>query len=538
MVKIYAQPLNLHDHNTYDGDKHIQFERYDVSYRRKHCLWKFNWKTFDDQELKDQAEGFRKMYNVLFEKWVEHARESNGELVVASNFTGNGIKLYGIDRYKETFGHPFGEETINYRPKYLWDYTMKDGIYYIDHHQAHAAHTFLSSGFDEADIFTIDGGGNMWRSIFIGSDTKRIQNVGAYLQIGWLWNIMTKLAEFQTLQEGKLMGLVGYGKFDRKWYDVFEFMFDEFKARGEKFYPDMAQFASLVCKKDWKVDMAHTLQQFTLDQIEEKIVPLKTSDNLCVAGGVAYNGYMNEFLTKFWKNVYVPQAPGDEGQAIGLYMHANYTLNKKIDIPDIYNGDEYEVEDESIFDGLSYEKMEFDDICRLVAKEIANGSIVGWYQGRTESGNRALGNRSILADPRNPNIKKIINNKIKFREDFRPFAPSVLEDYYQEWFDTNQPSPHMSRIMPVQEDKKSIIPGVTHVDGTARIQTVTKESNSRYYQLISNFYEETGVPMVVNTSFNCQEPVVETPEDAVKTFKRTGLNILVIGNYVVRKWKA
>jgi len=137
-----------------------------------------------------------------------------------------------------------------------------------------------------------------------------------------------------------------------------------------------------------------------------------------------------------------------------------------------------------------------------------------------------------LADPRNPNIKDIINSKIKFREDFRPFAPSVLEDYYQEYFDTNQPSPYMSRIMPVISID---IPGVTHVDGTARIQTVSRKDNEKFYNLIDEFYTQTGVPMLLNTSFNCQEPIVETPEDAIKTFKKCGLDILVIGNWMITK---
>jgi carbamoyltransferase len=176
--------------------------------------------------------------------------------------------------------------------------------------------------------------------------------------------------------------------------------------------------------------------------------------------------------------------------------------------------------------------MDFDSLTNRVAQAIADGAIVGWYQGKSESGNRALGNRSILADPRNPNIKDIINHTIKFREDFRPFAPSVLIEEYQNYFDTNQPSPHMSRIMPVISDK---IPGVTHVDGTARIQTVDKEMNPRYHQLISSFHTITGIPMLVNTSFNCQEPIVETPYDAVKTFKKTNLNMLVINNYVITK---
>ena len=163
---------------------------------------------------------------------------------------------------------------------------------------------------------------------------------------------------------------------------------------------------------------------------------------------------------------------------------------------------------------------------------IADGKIIGWFQGKSESGNRALGNRSILADPRNPNIKDIINHRIKKREDWRPFAPSVLEESYLEYFDTRLPSPYMSRIATVKSEE---IPGVTHIDSTSRIQTVTQQQNEKYYNLISAFYDITGIPMVLNTSFNCQEPIVETPEDAMKTFYKTELDILVLGSEIITK---
>jgi carbamoyltransferase len=185
-----------------------------------------------------------------------------------------------------------------------------------------------------------------------------------------------------------------------------------------------------------------------------------------------------------------------------------------------------------MFTNLKWAELTFENIASEVAEAIANGKIVGWYQGKSESGNRALGNRSILADPRNPNIKNIINSRIKHREDFRPFAPSVLVEHYQEYFDTNQPSPYMSRIVSVKSNK---ISGVTHVDDTARIQTVCRQFNQRFYDVIYEFYKLTGIPMLVNTSFNCQEPIVETPQEAVNTFLNTDLDILVINNYIIRK---
>jgi carbamoyltransferase len=307
--------------------------------------------------------------------------------------------------------------------------------------------------------------------------------------------------------------LVGFGKYNEEIYAMIHQYLENPNHR-------LPEGAKDILQRVTKEDVAFTLQHVTIELVKKHVYPLKTSDNLCIAGGVAYNGYMNEEFTKHYTNVHVPPAVGDEGQSLGTYMHADYILNNNIHIPDVYAGKEYNY--------IGDTKVDLKE----VAQAIADGKIVGWFQGKSESGNRALGNRSILADPRNADIKNIINSKIKLREDFRPFAPSVLEEHYKEYFDTNQPSPYMSRIMPVISDA---IPGVTHVDGTARIQTVTREFNERYYDLINEFYKITGVPMLLNTSFNCQEPIVETPEDAIATFNKCGLDILVIGDYIVRK---
>ena len=234
---------------------------------------------------------------------------------------------------------------------------------------------------------------------------------------------------------------------------------------------------------------------------------------------------MNEEFTKHYKNVFVPPAVGDEGQAIGVYQHADYLMNDNIHKSETYGGKEYDfVGDEKL---TSYKE---------VAQAIADGKIVGWFQGKSESGNRALGNRSILADPRRKDIKDVINSTIKMREDFRPFAPVVLEEHLDNYFDTSGgPSPHMSRIVKVLEDKKSVVPGITHIDGTARIQTVGRPGMPDIYDLVDEFYKITGVPMLLNTSFNCREPIVETPEDAIRTFEKTALDILVINDRIIRK---
>ena len=391
---------------------------------------------------------------------------------------------------------------------------MKDNVYYIDHHQSHATYAFLNSGFNISDIVAIDGIGAKFRCIFVDKD-KNIKDLSKELPLGWLWNQMSKLTGFGSLGASKLMGLVGYGSYNQYYYDVFETIISgDIK---EKKY-DIHNLINI--EKYGLESLAFTLQKFTIDKIKEHIYPLKSCDNLCLAGGVAYNGYMNEEFTKHYNNVFIPPAVGDEGQAIGVYQHADYVLNNNIHKSETFAGTDYEYKGD--------EKVDYTEI----AQSIADGKIIGWFQGKSESGNRALGNRSILADPRNPKIKSIINDTIKLREDFRPFAPAVLEEHYKEYFDTNSPSPYMSRICKVKTDK---VPGITHGDNTARIQTVNKQFNEKFYNIINEFYKITGIPMLLNTSFNCQEPIVETPEEAIRTFKKTSLDLLVINDYVVRK---
>ena len=326
---------------------------------------------------------------------------------------------------------------------------------------------------------------------------------------------MSNLTGFGTLGASKLMGKVGYGKYSEYYYQIFETILE-----GPITEKKQKHFKYIDIETHGIDDLAYTLQKFTIDKIKQYVYPLKTCNNLCVAGGVAYNGYMNEEFLNHYENVYVPPAVGDEGQAIGTYQHCTYTQNSLIHRSETFAGKKYKYE--------GTEKADYKE----VAQAIADGSIVGWFQDRSESGNRALGNRSILADPRNPNIKSIINGTIKMREDFRPFAPAVLEEHYQEYFDTRLPSPHMSRICKVKSDK---VPGITHIDNTARIQTVNEDFNPKFYKIINEFYKITGIPMLLNTSFNCQEPIVENPDHAIKTFKKTDLDLLVINDWIIRK---
>ncbi len=503
MNKIFAVALNLHDHNTYDGVFHNQRERFT---RFKHNL-PYHAEAYDHQSDILNPGDYRLNDEFVKEYWKKGVEMIHSHVgrddVLAFTYTYGGVRMC-----KDMLP----QDVFDYEPKKLWDHYYKDGIYFIDHHQSHAAYAFLNSGYEKSDILAIDGIGSKYRCVFFDKDENLI-DLSDKLPIGWLWNHMSNLTGFGTLGASKLMGKVGYGNFSQYYYNIFETILSgPITEKKQKHFQHI--------KLDNIDDLAHTLQKFTIDKIKEFVYPLKSCDNLCIAGGVAYNGYMNEEFTKHYENVFVPPAVGDEGQAVGTYMHCDYVINNNIHKSETFAGIEYE-----------HNKGEDADY-KKIAQAIADGKIVGWFQGKSESGNRALGNRSILADPRNPDIKDIINHTIKMREDFRPFAPAVLEEHYKEYFDTRLPSPYMSRICKV---KKDTVPGITHVDNTARIQTVNKEFNEKFYNIINEFYKITGIPMLLNTSFNCREPIVESPKQAINTFKRTALDILIINDKVITK---
>ena len=507
-MKIFSASFSPHDHNTYDGEWHNQRERYT---RRKHNIpWHFDaypqYDTASKMNSDDNSAGIK-----LYE---EYRKPKKHDTYAFTTTIGGMNKIPQLQIFKDD---------IDWYPKNLWDYKMLDNnLYYIDHHQSHAAYAYLLSEYEQSDILAIDGRGWKYNCIFIDKDNN-ITDLSNEMNIGTLLNYVSKELGFGNLGASKVMGLAAYGSYrddihmilDGYWDDV-----NEFKRSFEKIQEKQVM-QERIKQSGWKCDVAHTLQVATEEKIRDHIYPLKTCDNICVAGGVAYNGYVNEMLYENWSSVYVPPAPGDEGQSIGTYMHANYVLNKEIHKPSVYAGKEY-----------SYEGSKEVNL-KEVAQAIADGKIVGWFQGKSESGHRALGNRSILADPRNPNIKDIINKEIKLREDFRPFAPSVLEECYKLWFDTPEPSPYMSRIVKVKRPEE--VPGITHVDGTARIQTVNRKQNKKYYDLINEFYNITGVPMLLNTSFNCREPIVETPREAINTFNNTELDMVIINEYCMSK---
>ena len=293
------------------------------------------------------------------------------------------------------------------------------------------------------------------------------------------------------------------------------------------------------------MDIANSLQVRLNEvgiQIVDNLLKLTSTKNLCLSGGVCLNGVMNYQIYKelTLENIFIQPASNDGGISLGaaLYTyHCFYGRKQKIDFNHAYWGSDYsneEIEKELKNYGIS--SYQLTNTSDTVAKLLYNGKIIGWFQGRSELGPRALGSRSILADPRPAENKNIVNARIKFREEFRPFAPSVLEEYSNEWFELDTISPYMLMIPKVRDKQREIIKAVTHVDGTARPQTVSKFTNPKYHSLIDSFFKLTGCPIILNTSFNVKgEPIVNTPSDALRCFFSTGLDYLVIGDFIISK---
>jgi carbamoyltransferase len=290
--------------------------------------------------------------------------------------------------------------------------------------------------------------------------------------------------------------------------------------------------------------IAYAIQQVTTELIINIVTRLRSynnSDNLCLCGGVALNCAINGVLNtqNIYSNIHIPFAPGDCGCSIGAAIALADLSGETIEpVYTPYLGTAFSDDEvlSILYDsGLQFTRLEDEALCRKVAQLIDSGSIIGWFQGRMEVGPRSLGNRSILANPQMPEMKEKINASIKFREAFRPFAPSVMKEYASEYFTHCSNSPYMMTTYSVRNGVNDI-PAVTHVDRTARVQTVSQEDNKLYYRLIREFYNITGCPMLLNTSFNVMgEPIVCSPSDAINTFKNSGLNYVVIGNYLINK---
>jgi carbamoyltransferase len=293
-------------------------------------------------------------------------------------------------------------------------------------------------------------------------------------------------------------------------------------------------------------DIAASVQRYTEEVISHILNHLQKRtglDKICIAGGVAQNSVANGKITRntTFKHVYIPSAGHDAGISMGaaLYVqHQVVNMPRQQPIWSAYTGSSYmNNEIEALLEkrSISYRKLSDEELYDTVSDRLINAGVVGWFSGKAEFGPRALGGRSILADPRRNDAKELLNAKIKRRESFRPFAPSILKEYVDEYFEVNDEVPFMEKVFPIRKEKYDSIPAVTHVDGTGRLQTVDKEVSPRYYKLIDRFREKTGVPILLNTSFNENEPIVNTPLEALECFLRTSMDMLVLENCVIER---
>ncbi|HVR76499.1 MAG TPA: carbamoyltransferase [Planctomycetota bacterium] len=447
--------------------------------------------------------------------------------------------------------------------------TQKD-IVFCEHHLSHAASAFLVSPHDEAVILTMDGVGE-WTTTAFGVGRGETMSFDGEIRfphsIGLLFSAVTAYLGFKVNDaEWKVMGLAPYGKprFIEKFRQVVDMRPDGSFRLDMKYFAHHYSTKSMLSRRweklfgrprrkpeteldEFHYDIAHSGQKI----VEELVLNLARAlherykiPNLCIAGGVGLNCVANWkiYQETGFKNIYIQPAAGDSGGAIGTAFHIyNTLLGKKrvFSMDHAYWGPEFDnaaIRATLRENGAQFEEVSEGDLLTETARRIADGQVVGWFQGRMEFGPRSLGARSILADARNPRAKDTINSKVKFREWFRPFAPAVLKERAHEFFEMPEGMdlPFMLMVPKVRPEHRAGLPAITHEDGTGRVQTLTPELNGRFYSLVKRFGELTGVPVVVNTSFNVRgEPIVCTPADAYRTFLNTGIDALVMGNFIV-----
>lgn len=468
-------------------------------------------------------------------------------------------------------GQMRGEWAELFRLRHLMETNFGKGKYrikYVDHHLAHAASTFLCSSFERAAIMTIDGAGEADTTVFWtgeGSTLRKIRAVCLPHSLGQFYSAVTAFLGF-TIQsdEYKVMGLAAYGEpvhadYLRKkfitlrpngFFTIDPSFIDYHLARNGIFQKRTTDVFGAPRKKGAEVTKQHAdVAASAQNVVEEAIFHMVNhlyretkADSLCLAGGVAFNCVANGKLLKQtpFKKIFVQPAAGDAGTALGAALLFEPNGKDRIRTPvfkSAYLGPSFapeECERALREKGVPFEKLPDEILLEKAARELANGKLICWFQGRLEWGPRALGARSLLADPRRGEMKEIINEKVKQREPFRPFAPSILSEHAHELFEYYQDSPYMIFTFPVKREWAERIPAVVHVDNTARPQAVYKDTNQRYWSLINEFYKMTGVPLLLNTSFNVQEPIVCTPREAVNTFLNTRVDYLVMDQYLAR----
>ncbi len=446
----------------------------------------------------------------------------------------------------------------------------------LEHHFAHMASAFLVSPFKQAAVISVDGFGDFCSTMLGQGEDGSIEEIGSVMfphSLGLFYTAVSQYLGFDRYgDEGKVMGLAPYGEPSclDKMMDIaqpsgtasFELNLDYFtldasgiemswdqgtphiaqvysEKFGEAFGPSRGHDEEIT---DHHRNIAASLQkclEFHLYRILNDLHNRTGSPNLCMAGGVAYNSVANGLIKKNtpFRELFVQPAAGDSGTALGVAFYIWNALlgnQRNYVMRDSYLGPEYSEEDlEQALRSVGADYRRYEDIEDRAAELLASGKIVGWFQDRMEFGPRALGNRSILADPRKEEIKDVLNLRIKHRESFRPFAPSVLEEYVEEYFEDSFESPFMLMVFKVRPEQRHNIPAIKHVDHTGRIQSVSKAVNPKFWKLIDSFRQQTGIPLLLNTSFNENEPIVCSPQDALHCFATTQMDALVLGNFLL-----
>jgi len=444
---------------------------------------------------------------------------------------------------------------------------------YGDHHLSHIAYSYYTSPFERATILSVDGVGE-WETTVLafaeGNNITKLQNIKFPHSLGMLYSAMTAFLGFKPNEgEYKVMGLAPYGnsetylnKFKQLYkltedggfeinmnYFTYDYstnsMFNE--KLGELFeLPNRLPEDELTQEHK---DLAATIQhqyEFLFFRLLNKMFAIRATNNLCLSGGCAYNGTANGKILKNtgYKQLWIPPAPSDAGSAIGCalnyyYTHnpsANRVINTNPYLGTFNTNDEIETELKNYENEVWYEFKNHSQIVTTISREITNGNVIGWYEGRMEFGSRALGNRSIFANPRDPQMKARVNKVIKKREGFRPFAPIVKEEDRLKYFDYKPLVPYMNQVVQVKEEHIKNLPAITHIDGSARIQTLNFKQHRRVYSLLRQLEEDNGYPIVLNTSFNVKDKtIVNTPKDAIDTFLDCDMDTLVLNNYIVKK---
>ena len=441
-------------------------------------------------------------------------------------------------------------------------------VRYLEHHLAHAASAFLCSPFDEAAILTVDGAGEedstvLWHGK--GRQIRKLDSIQLPHSLGQLYSATTAFLGFKVQEdEYKVMGLASMGapKYasylmenvvglgPRGRFSIRPYFLDYHLARSGQFSKEAQRLFGMPRAKEADIDERHADVAASVQYVVEQALfhllrhlhEQTQSPRLGLAGGVALNCTANGkiFSNTPFEQVFVQPAAGDNGTSLGAALYWANAGATRITVPlqHAYWGPSYDrarLESALRAAGMPYTELAEEALIDQVARLIADGNVVGWFHGRMEWGPRALGARSLLADPRRVEIKEKINRIIKKREPFRPFAPSVLEERAADFFERYEPSPFMLFTFPVKQSRRAAIPAVTHTDGTARPQGVTEQGSPRYYRLIRRFGELTGVPVLLNTSFNVQEPIVCSPEHALATFKSCEMNYLVLEDFLVTK---